>query len=174
MTYNVKQVKTEVVIAPEIKMSYPINDTHSVYNFFNEGKGIVTLCGSTKFFDQCLEINRRLTFKGWVVLMCGSWGHSYHKDREGNTGEAYEKIKTLHYKKILMSDAIVVVSDKSKYIGTSTKAEIEFCRQKDIPIFYFDGEYLTGNPTTKEPPDCLLWCDKIINDYVSSGGDLGF
>lgn len=120
-------------------------ETHSAYSFFNNKEGIVTLCGSTKFFTECMEINRILTFKGWIVLMCGSWGHSYHKYREGNSGDAYNKVKALHFKKILMSDAIVVVSDKSGYIGDSTKSEVEFCKQKDIPIFYFDGEYLSNS-----------------------------
>ncbi len=149
-------------------------ELYFAYNFFQLGNGIVTLCGSTKFFTECMEINRRLTFDGWIVLMCGSWGHSYHKDREGNTGEVYEKIKTLHYKKILMSDVIVVVSDKSGYIGSSTKAEIEFCKQKDIPIFYFDGEYLTGEPTPVKPPHKLDSFDVEIQAYADAGYSLGF
>jgi hypothetical protein len=147
--------------------------TYSAYNFFNGGNGVVTLCGSTKFFTECMEINRRLTFDGWIVLMCGSWGHSYHKDLEGNSGINYENVKTLHYKKMLMSQAIVVVSDKTGYIGNSTKAEIEFCKKKNIPIFYFDGEYLTGETET-QPPTHLNQFDSTINDYVENGGHLGF
>jgi hypothetical protein len=120
-----------------------------------------------------MEINRRLTFDGWIVLMCGSWGHSYHKDLEGNSGINYDNVKTLHYKKMLMSQAIVVVSDKTGYIGNSTKAEIEFCKKKNIPIFYFDGEYLTGETET-QPPTHLNQFDSTINDYVENGGHLGF
>jgi hypothetical protein len=149
------------------------DDSYSAYNFFDEGDGIVTLCGSTKFFSECMEINRRLTFKGWIVLMCGSWGHSYHKDFKGNTGADYDKVKTLHYKKILISQAIVVVSDKSGYVGNSTKAEVLFSKYKGVPIFYFDGEYLTGH-TFKTPEKLLTIHDKIIDDYVTSGGNLGF
>ena len=72
-----------------------------------------------------------------------------------------------------MSQAIVVVSDKSGYIGNSTKAEIEFCKKKNIPIFYFDGEYLTG-ATEIKPPNHLNQFDLTINDYVEGGGSLGF
>jgi hypothetical protein len=147
--------------------------TFSAHNFFNDGNGVVTLCGSTRFFTECIELNRRLTFDGWIVLMCGSWGHSYHKHLEGNSGINYEKVKTLHYKKILMSQAVIIVSDKSNYIGSSTKAEIEFCKVKNIPIFYFDGEYLTGE-TEIQPPKFLNQFDRIINDYVDKGGNLGF
>jgi|688.fasta_scaffold731700_2 hypothetical protein len=147
--------------------------TFSAHNFFNNNDGVVTLCGSTKFFTECIELNRRLTFDGWIVLMCGSWGHSYHKHLEGNSGINYEKVKTLHYKKILMSQAVIIVSDKSNYIGSSTKAEIEFCKVKNIPIFYFDGEYLTGE-TEIQPFKFLNQFDRIINDYVDKGGNLGF
>ena len=155
-------------------MTYQDNSgIYSAHNFFTMGDGFVTLCGSTKFFTECMEINRRLTFDGWIVLMCGSWGHSYHKDLEGNSGINYEKVKTLHYKKILKSQAIVVVSDKSNYIGNSTKAEIEFCKVKNIPIFHFDGEYLTGE--TLVPPHYQLKCvNSIIDDYVKDGVGLGF
>jgi hypothetical protein len=97
-------------------MTYQDNSkVYSAYNFFTDGNGIVTLCGSTKFFDQCMEANRILTFQGWVVLMCGSWGHSYHKDIE-NKNTDYGSVKKLHYYKILKSQAIVVVSDKTGYI----------------------------------------------------------
>ena len=155
-------------------MSYQNNsEAYSAYNFFTLGSGVVTLCGSTKFFTECLEVNRRLTFDGWIVLMCGSWGHSYHKNKESNSDINYENVKTLHYKKILMSQAIVVVSDKSNYIGNSTKAEIEFCKQKNIPIFYFDGEYLTGD-TTQIPMRYLNKFDREIQEYVKSGNSLGF
>lgn len=155
-------------------MGYLNTETvYSAYNFFTSGKGIVTLCGSTKFFTECMEINRRLTFDGWIVLMCGSWGHSYHKDLEGNSGINYENVKTLHYKKILLSQAIVVVSDKSGYIGNSTKAEVAFCEHHNIPIFYFDGEYLTGE-TFGEPPNSLNEYDSVIEKYTSEGRNLGF
>lgn len=141
--------------------------------FFHNGNGVVTLLGSTKFFTECMEINRQLTFKGWIVLSCGSWGHSYHKDREGNTGADYEKVKMLHFKKILLSQAVVVVSDKSGYMGDSTKAEITFAKYLKMPTFYFDGVNLIGD-TEMGPPNELNRLDKTIEEYVAKGNDLGF
>lgn len=149
------------------------NETYSAHDFFNHGNGIVTLCGSTKFFVECMEINRRLTFDGWIVLMCGSWGHSYHQHLENNSGISYTNVKTLHYRKILMSDAVVVVTDKSNYIGNSTKAEVQFCKQKNIPIFYFDGEYLIGS-TQVDIPSTLEKYNSVIDEYIEGGGSLGF
>ena len=134
--------------------------------FFNIGQGIVTLCGSTKFFNESMELNRQLTFKGWIVLQCGSWGHSYHKYAE-NTNLDYELVKRLHYLKILQSQAIVVVSDKTGYIGDSTKSEIKFTREQEIPIFYYDGENLTGFTIVK-PPLRFTVENKIIVDKINN------
>ena len=144
-----------------------------ITSFFDEYVGTVTLCGSTKYFIECMEINRELTFKGWIVLMCGSWGHSYHKYAE-NTNTDYTLVKKLHFHKILMSDAIVVVSDKSGYIGESTKAEIEFAKHRNIPVFYFDGETISGVIGIKNNKSLnTKWDDSLIDTFAETNS-LGF
>jgi len=154
-------------------MTYQDNsEIYSAYNFFTEGKGTVTLCGSTKYYEECVEINRRLTFDGWIILMCGSWGKSIHKHIE-NTITDYTLVKRLHFLKIMKSQAIVVVSDKSGYIGDSTKAEIAFVEHHKIPVFYFDGEYLSGNTTVKPRNEFHYWND-ILTNYENKGNSLGF
>ena len=132
-------------------------------SYFNAGSGVVTLCGSTKYFEECMECNRILTFKNWIVLMCGSWGHSYHKDRE-SSGVDYSKVKLLHYYKIKMSNCIVVVSDESNYIGDSTKAEIEFTKYYGLPIFYFNGKEFSGYSDTY-PVDRFYYTDSLIEEF---------
>jgi hypothetical protein len=149
-----------------IKTMARLEDTRLVTadEFFKQGSGFVTLCGSTKFFTECMEANRQLTFNGWIVLMCGSWGHSYHKDVE-NTNTDYAKVKKLHYHKILESQAVVVVYDKSSYMGDSTRAEIDFAFRRDIPIFYFDGKEFTGHTlSTKIPYE--LDDTSLIDEYA--------
>jgi len=37
---------------------------------------IVTLCGSTRFKDQFLETQKRLTLEGRIVISVGLFGHS--------------------------------------------------------------------------------------------------
>ena len=37
---------------------------------------IVTLCGSTRFKDQFLETQKRLTLEGCIVISVGLFGHS--------------------------------------------------------------------------------------------------
>ena len=126
--------------------------------FFSTGSGIVTLCGSTKFFFEAMECNRLLTFHNWIVLQCGSWGHSFNKYSEA-TNTDFKVVKLLHYQKILQSQAIVVVSDSSDYIGSSTRAEIEFAIWRNIPRFYFDGSKLSGksaNPSIDNLKDYSL------------------
>lgn len=124
----------------------------SARQYFHNGSGMVTLCGSTRFFAECMEANRLLTFDNWVVLMCGSWGHSYHKDSEDLTRD-YSTVKRLHFQKILESDAIVVVSDKSLYYGESTTEEIAFAKHRNKPVFYYDGESLSGWSAIDKIPD---------------------
>lgn len=52
-------------------------DTLTADEFFFKYDGTVTLCGSTQFFFEYLEASRLLTFKNWIVLQCGSYGHSF-------------------------------------------------------------------------------------------------
>jgi hypothetical protein len=124
----------------------------SARQYFEKGSGMVTLCGSTRFFSECMEANRALTFQNWVVLMCGSWGHSYHKGAEPLDRD-YSLVKKLHFHKILESDVIVVVSDKSLYYGESTTEEIAFAQYRKKPVFYFDGEFFSGWETIDRIPD---------------------
>ena len=37
---------------------------------------IVTLCGSTRFKEQFLETQKRLTLEGYIVINVGLFGHS--------------------------------------------------------------------------------------------------
>lgn len=144
--------------------------------YFEQNSGIVTICGSTRYFPEWMEANRRLTFKNWIVLMCGSWGHSYHKGIE-TPKEAFEKVKKLHYIKIDKSDAIVVVSDESDYIGDSTKAEIEYAKFKNIPIFYFNGKEFGKEVDTYFyyfPHELPLTHDYSEVDDFAESNSLGF
>jgi hypothetical protein len=104
--------------------------------------GIVTLCGSTKFKDTFLLLNRELTMAGYVVLMPGVF---LHREADPAMKErilaSKEALDVLHKEKIVMSDVIVVV-DVGKYIGDSTKSEIMFADNHNKPVFRFsDGSW---------------------------------
>lgn len=49
------------------------------------------------------------------------------------------------------------VYESTGYIGKSTSMEIEFAKHRNIPIFYFNGETLSGE-TTIEPSNELIGC----------------
>lgn len=138
--------------------------------FFSTGSGIVTLCGSTKFFFEAMECNRLLTFHNWIVLQCGSWGHSFNKYSEA-TNTDFKVVKLLHYQKILQSQAIVVVTDESCYVGNSTKAEVKFALYRSIPVFYFDGNNFSGE-SDKLSKDTLN--DYSLIEQFGKTNNLGF
>lgn len=118
-----------------------------------------------------MEANRILTFNNWMVYACGSWGHSYHKYAKQDTSHDYSVVKKLHFLKILESQAIVVVFDKSRYISDSTKAEINFANYRNTPVFFYDGESFVGN-TEKLPVNELA--DTSIVDTFAADNSLGF
>lgn len=45
---------------------------------------VITLCGSTRFKDEFMEVQKRLTLEGNIVISVGLFGHS--GDEEGWDG----------------------------------------------------------------------------------------
>ena len=37
---------------------------------------VITLCGSTRFKDEFLRVQKELTLKGYIVISVGLFGHS--------------------------------------------------------------------------------------------------
>ena len=115
-------------------------------------RGIVTLCGSTRFKEQFEEVNRRLTWSGWVVLSVGSFHHS-EKDHSVADQIIKRKVKldVLHKEKIDLSWAIVVIN-VGGYIGESTKSEIVHARKRGKTVFWYD---VSGAVLVKEKRDVV-------------------
>lgn len=93
---------------------------------------IITLCGSTKFKNVFLNLQKELTLKGYIVLTVECFGHVDYDYRIKLNKNLLDKI---HKQKIDMSDAILVI-DINGYIGKSTKSEIEYAKSKNKYIFY--------------------------------------
>ena len=132
-----------------------------VQKYFADNTGVVSLIGSTKFFYESMEVNRRLTFQGWIVLQCGSWGHSFHRYAAPLPNHSYDMVKKLHYQKMMMSDCVIVVTDGNYYMGDSTRRELTFALDMDLPVAVFDGdalyEYaLSGSFKGRRPARLLL------------------
>ncbi|MFZ0282717.1 MAG: hypothetical protein WAL29_13785 [Bacteroidales bacterium] len=83
---------------------------------------VITLCGSTKFRDEFIAEQKRLTLEGNIVISVGLFGHS--GDGEVWTDTAKEMVDDMHLRKIDLSDEIFVIN-REGYIGSSTRKEIE-------------------------------------------------
>lgn len=96
---------------------------------------VITLCGSTRFKDQFLEAQKRLTLEGNIVISVGLFGHS--GDDEVWTEGTKEMLDDMHKRKIDMADAIYVIN-VGGYIGSSTRSEIEYASKNGKEIIYLE------------------------------------
>lgn len=91
---------------------------------------VITLCGSTKFKKEFMEVQKRLTLEGNIVISVGLFGHSSDSEvwdgmDEGTLSKTKEMLDDMHKRKIDMADGIFVIN-VGGYIGESTKSEIEY------------------------------------------------
>ena len=103
---------------------------------------VITLCGSTKFKEQFIRIQKELTLKGNIVISVGLFGHSgdnevWENMDEGTLTKTKEMLDDMHKRKIDMSDEIFVIN-VGGYIGESTKSEIEYAKKTGKKINYLE------------------------------------
>ena len=94
---------------------------------------VITLCGSTKFKKEFLQVQKELTLAGNIVISVGLFGHS--GDNEVWNEGTKEMLDDMHKRKIDMADEIFVINVNG-YIGKSTKSEIEYALSKHKIINY--------------------------------------
>lgn len=97
---------------------------------------IITLCGSTKFKDEFIAEQKKLTLEGNIVISVGLFGHS--GDSEVWSEATKEMLDDMHKRKIDLADEIFVIN-VGGYIGSSTKSEIEYAISTDKPVSYLEG-----------------------------------
>ena len=90
---------------------------------------VVTLCGSTRFKDEFMEAQKRLTLEECIVISVGLFGHSgdnevWENMDEGTMTRTKEMLDDMHKRKIDMADEIYVINVGEK-IGNRTHTEIE-------------------------------------------------
>ncbi len=96
---------------------------------------VITLCGSTRFKEEFLQVQKELTLAGNIVISVGLFGHS--GDNEVWTEGMKEMLDDMHKRKIDMADEIFVIN-KNGYIGSSTKSEIVYALQTGKPVRYLE------------------------------------
>lgn len=104
---------------------------------------VITLCGSTKFKDEFLRVQKELTLKGNIVISVGLFGHSgdnevWENMDDGTLTKTKEMLDDMHKRKIDMSDEIFVINVNG-YIGESTKSEIEYAIKTGKKVNYLDN-----------------------------------
>ena len=99
------------------------------------GFKVITLCGSTRFKDEFLEAQKRLTLEGNVVITVGLFGHS--GDDVVWTEGVKDMLDRQHLAKIDLADEIFVIN-MGGYIGDSTRREIAYAEFKGKTISYLE------------------------------------
>ena len=104
---------------------------------------VITLCGSTRFKDEFMESQKRLTLEGNIVISVGLFGHAgdaevWENMDEGTLTKTKEMLDDMHKRKIEMADEIYVIN-VGGYIGSSTKSEIEYANATGKGIRYLEG-----------------------------------
>jgi hypothetical protein len=94
---------------------------------------IITLCGSTKFKDEFIAEQKRLTLEGNIVISVGLFGHSGDEEVWSNVTKIM--LDDMHKRKIDLADEIFVIN-VGGYIGNSTRSEIEYAISTDKPVSY--------------------------------------
>ena len=97
---------------------------------------VITLCGSTRFKEQFLEAQKRLTLEGNIVISVGLFGHS--GDDEVWTEGTKEMLDDMHKRKIDMADSFYVIN-VGGYIGSSTRSEIEYAKANGKEVRYMEN-----------------------------------
>ena len=100
------------------------------------GFKVITLCGSTRFKDEFLEAQKRLTLEGNIVISVGLFGHS--GDDEVWTEGVKDMLDRQHLAKIDLADEIYVINVDG-YIGDSTRREIAYAEFKGKSITYLES-----------------------------------
>ena len=102
---------------------------------------IVTLCGSTRFKEQFMEVQKRMTLEGYIVISVGLFGHS--GDNEVWQPGTKEMLDDMHLRKIDLADEIFVIN-VGGYIGESTKREIAYAEKTGKTVKYLGPGPLGG------------------------------
>lgn len=104
---------------------------------------VITLCGSTRFKEQFMEAQKRLTLEGNIVISVGLFGHAGDQEvwdgmDEGTLSKTKEMLDDMHKRKIDMADEIYVIN-VGGYIGDSTRSEIQYAEEHGKRIRYYEN-----------------------------------
>lgn len=111
-----------------------------------ENMNVITLCGSTKYKNEFLMVNKWLTLQGNVVISVAMFGHV---DKEPILTDEKEILDEIHKRKIDLATEIFVI-DVDNYIGSSTQGEIEYAKSNGKNVRYLSAETIEFENWKKE------------------------
>ena len=93
---------------------------------------VVTLCGSLKFQKEMMTVAEKMALEGyWILTPVYSVS-----EKIDITKKQLINLKEAHFKRIELSDAILVVNINN-YIGDSTNLEIDYAKKLGKKIIYY-------------------------------------
>lgn len=95
---------------------------------------VITLCGSTRFKNEFIEVMQKLTLQGYIVISVGLFGHA---DNIQLSECQKDFLDDMHKRKIDMADEIFVIN-KNKYIGSSTRSEVDYAITHGKKVNYLE------------------------------------
>ena len=121
---------------------------------------VITLCGSTRFKEDYIRVQKELTLAGNIVISVGLFGHQ--GDDEVWEEGVKEMLDEMHLAKIDMADEIFVINPGG-YIGASTKREIAYASAKGKKINSLEP---ISEELTKDKEILQVVLDKETREYV--------
>lgn len=108
------------------------------------GYPIITLCGSTRFKDEFIKAQKRLTLEKNIVISVGLFGHSGDEEvwdgmDEGTISKTKKMLDDMHKRKIDIADSVYVIN-VGGYIGDSTRSEIAYATEQGKEVRYLENE----------------------------------
>ena len=105
---------------------------------------VITLCGSTKFKNEFLKVQKDLTLSGNIVISVGLFGYAGDSEvwedmDERTLTKTKEMLDDMHKRKIDIADEIFVIN-VGGYIGESTKSEIEYAKSHGKKVNYLENK----------------------------------
>ena len=97
---------------------------------------VICLVGSTspEWKQQYRKVEENLTLSGFVVLTV-----VWFKDQLSNFEHHRELLERIHYQKIRVSDAVVLIHTKAR--GKHTTQEMQFAKSIGKPVIVYENAY---------------------------------
>ena len=122
---------------------------------------VITICGSSRFCQE-MAVLKWIMERDEGAIVVGlhllPWWYTDAADHLGEVEGVADHFNTLHLRKIDISDEVFVTNIEG-YIGTDTEREINYAKEKGIPIRWWTNDPL-GSKVSKIIAEAKENCKK--------------